>query len=143
MGGDSLSLCKHFNFHRQMPRINEDYSTANNSTRTVTPDCESVRNYLNLLPQSEQNTQDLGNADSGTVIGNNANESKISSERIGHSTTGENSPVEGHIFSQTSHVDTNTGITGISGTGHTINNYACPPEIIELIRLLIEKGGKL
>jgi hypothetical protein len=36
MGGDSLSLCKNFYFHRQMPRINENASKVNNSSRTST-----------------------------------------------------------------------------------------------------------
>jgi hypothetical protein len=125
-------------FHSTMPTKMKDYSSAKHSNAAVTPDCESVRNYLNLLPESEQNTQNLGNVDSSTVIGNNANGRKISSARIGHSTDGENSPVEGHIFSQTNHVDTNTGITGISGTGHTINVYQYPKELSELLIKLIK-----
>jgi hypothetical protein len=138
MKKDSLSSFKYFNFSF-MEKTMKDYNNAKHSNVRVTPDCESVQNN-NLLPKSEQNTQDLGNVDSSTVIGNNANDSKISSVRIGHSTDGENSPVEGHIFSQTNHVDTSTGITVISGTGHTINVYVYqyPKELSELLIKLIK-----
>jgi hypothetical protein len=37
MGGDSLSYIYYFNFHRQMPRINENRSVAKQSTNTLTP----------------------------------------------------------------------------------------------------------
>jgi hypothetical protein len=42
IGEDSLLLCINFNFSSQMPKNEKDYSTAKHSTRTVTPDCESV-----------------------------------------------------------------------------------------------------
>jgi hypothetical protein len=124
-------------FH-YMPSTVKDYSAAKNSNCHVTPDCESVKNYLNLLPKSEQNSQGLENVDSSIAISSDANGSKISSEKIGHSTTGENSYVDGEIFHQTNHVDKNTGITGISGTGHTITVNQCPDELIQLLVKLIK-----
>jgi hypothetical protein len=114
---------------------------------TGAPDCESVSNYLNLLPKSEQNSQDLENVDSSIAIASDANGSKISlgkAESVSNAITEKSGAAIGHnvngdISSQTNNVENNTGITGITGTGHTINNYACPPEIIELIKKLISK----
>ena len=41
-GGDSLSYINTLIFHSQMPKYNENQSSVNNSTATLTPDCESV-----------------------------------------------------------------------------------------------------
>jgi hypothetical protein len=144
-------------FHSTMPKYNENASKVKYSSLTSTPDCESVKNYLNLLPKSEQNSQGLENVDTSIVVGSDANGSKISSIE-GNSQSSEQNDGEGilgnnvessniqngtNLSSQTNHVDKNTGITGISGSGHTIYNYACPPEIIEFISLLAKKGGVL
>jgi hypothetical protein len=122
---------------------NEIASRAKNSSAASTPDCESVSNQLNLLPKSEQNLNHV-DGDGNVTIGGNGSESEINSQSVGE-TQGEgilgnnveSSNIQNgtNLSSQTNHVDKNTGITGISGTGHTINNYnyACPPEIIELI----------
>jgi hypothetical protein len=108
----------------------------------VTPDCESVRNYLNLLPQSEQNSQGLENVDTSIIVGANANESKISSETNEHSNKAIESEIkesnvqQGENISyqtQTNNVDKNSGITGIQGNGNTINIYQCPKELAELL----------
>jgi hypothetical protein len=136
----------------------KDYSDAKHSTVTVTPDCESVNNQLNLLPKTEQNTQDLDASETCLAIARGANESKIDlntqkignvdgSGGVGNNLSGnDNTSISGSdnlLNPQTNNVENNTGITGITGTGHTINNYACPPEIIEFIKLLVKKGGLL
>jgi hypothetical protein len=106
----------------------KDYSGAKHSNANVTPDCESVNpllstNVLNHLPQN---------------ISNGASENTESSIRQGNN----NTSVAGNdnlLNPQYNTVENNTGITGITGTGHTIYNYACPPEIIELIKKLTSK----
>ena len=42
------------------------------------------------------------------------------------------------INNQENHVEENSGITGITGTGHTITINQCPKEIIEILSKLIE-----
>jgi len=54
----------------------------------------------------------------------------------GHETNGDNCPVDGNI--QENHIENNTGITGITGTGHTITINQCPQEFIEILSKLIE-----
>jgi hypothetical protein len=130
----------------------KDYSASNNSNCHVTPDCESVKNYLNLLPKSKQNSQGLENVDTSIVVGSDPNGSKISSIK-GNSRSSEQNDGEGilgnnvessniqngeNLSSQTNHVDKNTGITGISGNGHTITINQCPDELIQLLINLIK-----
>jgi hypothetical protein len=131
-----------------MLQPNENHLSAKHSNAQMTPDCESVKNYLNLLPKSEQNSQGLENVDSSIAISSDANGSEISTEKIGNveasDVTGCNmNGSDNNVCSQHNTVSDNRGITGISGTGHTIYNYACPPEIIELISKLAKKGGLL
>jgi hypothetical protein len=38
------------------------------------------------------------------------------------------------VSNQTNHVQENHGVTGITGTGHTINIYQYPKELIELLK---------
>jgi hypothetical protein len=72
---------------------------------------------------SDENSQSIGNADSSTLIGNNANYATVQS--------GEN------ISPQTNRVQENFGVTGITGTGHTINVYQYPEELKELLMKLL------
>jgi hypothetical protein len=146
----SLSSFEYFNFSF-MERTMKNYGKVKDSNLTVTPDCESVSNQLNLLPKSEQNLNRVNGDDNVAVIGGNANENEINSQSVGE-TQGEgilgnnveSSNIQNgtNLSSQTNHADTNTG-TAIFGTGHTIYNYACPPEIIELISKLVRRGGAL
>jgi hypothetical protein len=115
---------------------------------TIPPDCESVRNFLNLLPRHEQDSQDLENVDSSIAISRDANESEIDLQKIGN--VSESDVIgcnmdgsDNNVCPQHNTVSDNYGVTGISGTGHTINNYACPPEIVELILKLAKKEGLL
>jgi hypothetical protein len=131
----SLSSFKCFSF---MQRTMENASRVNNSSLTNTPDCESVRDLLPnaglpLIAEQNNNQQDISSVEGSGIVGNNL---------YGN----ENASVSGNensLHPQTNNVEQNTGITGISGTAHTIYNYACPPEIIEFIRLLAKKGGLL
>jgi hypothetical protein len=140
MGCDSLSYL--LNFSYAMTKSNEDYSAANNSSHNVTPDCESVSNYLNLLPVSEQNSQELEKVDNSVAISSDANGSDISLEKIGNvdksDVTGCNmNGNDNNVSAQHNTVSDNRGVTGITGTGHTINIYQCPQELINLITKLI------
>ncbi|MDR1201645.1 MAG: hypothetical protein LBL58_08470 [Tannerellaceae bacterium] len=87
-----------------------------------------------------------GNADSSISISRDANESGIDLQKIGNvsgsDVTGCNMDgSNNNVCPQHNTVFDNYGITGISGSGHTINNYACPPEIVELILKLAKKEG--
>jgi hypothetical protein len=77
------------------------------STPASTPDCESVNqlSQLNLLPNAQDVTQSNEHGDN--VYGQNA---------------------------QANRVQENYGVTGISGTGHTINIYQYPKELVELLK---------
>jgi hypothetical protein len=95
--------------------------------------------YLQELPHP-------GNVDSSVSIGRDANESEIDLQKIGNvdgsdiagcNTNGR----DNNVCPQHNTAPDNYGITGISGTGHTINNYACPPEIVELILKLAKREG--
>jgi hypothetical protein len=104
-----------------MTKNEKDYDAANNSSRTVTPDCESVNpsnlvSQLNLLPRQMETEQTITDSNNCTAIGNDANGSTVSP--------------------QTNHVQENYGVTGITGTGHTINIYQYPKELINLIKTL-------
>jgi hypothetical protein len=139
-----------------MRKPNEIASSAKHSNAASTPDCESVKNYLNLLPKSEchdEYHQKDGKRNALSVNGNATTIDKI--DASGNKTNGANESefkdstvqqgndlVSNHS-NQENTVTTNNGITGIFGTGHTIYNYACPPEIIELISKLSKKGGLL
>jgi hypothetical protein len=82
-----------------------------------------------------------------------------SAQKIGHGTGGDNSPNTGGIGStdtngiegnentcvagnsnsvQENHVQTNTGITGIQGDGHTITINQCPKELIEMLEKFLK-----
>jgi hypothetical protein len=143
----SLSSFNNFSFSF-MPKKMKDYSDAKHSTVTVTPDCESVNNYLNLLPKAEQNTQDLDANETCLAIARDADESKIDlntqkidnvegSGVVGNNLTGsDNTSIAGNdnlLNPQTNNVENNTGITGITGTGHTIIINQCPPELLNLL----------
>jgi hypothetical protein len=80
-------------------------------------------------------------------------------KRIGHATDGDSSGIDGNILTQdangsvaicgdandssvhtqSNHVQDNHGITGITGTGHTINVYQYPKELEELLLKLLTK----
>jgi hypothetical protein len=77
-------------------------------------------NQLNLLPKQTENDQQLDDVESSIVIGNNANGSNIK------------------VAPQTNHVHENLGVTGITGTGHTINIYQYPKELIEILNRIKE-----
>jgi hypothetical protein len=108
-----------------MPKNKEDYSGAKHSNADVTFDYESVMDLSLSQSFIPTNKQGMGDIEASDVTGCNM------------SGSGNN------VFSQHNAVSENHGITGISGTGHTINNYACPPEIVDFIRLLAKKGGIL
>jgi hypothetical protein len=89
-------------------------STAKNSNRTSTPDCESVNfqflsQVSNLLPKLEHHDE-VHQKGEKNVVGNDNN-----------------------VLAQTNHVQENRGITGITGTGHTITVNQCPDELIQLL----------
>jgi hypothetical protein len=112
----------------------------------ATPECGSVEANLNLLPKSEQNSQGLENADNSIAINRDANESEISLERIGDvsesDVTGCNmNGSDNNVCSQHNTVTNNHGITGISGTGHTINVYQYPKEFVELFKKFMTMGA--
>jgi hypothetical protein len=155
--GDSLSYFKNYNFSF-MPNSMKDYSTAKNSTRTVTPDCESVNpsnqlnqlNQLNLLPKQVENEQGIGSVDSSDVVGNNLSGSdndvlsqtvsdSESSIAIGNDANGSDikvSPQANH------NVQENHSTTGnnFQYNGNTINIYQCPQELIDLLVKSINKN---
>lgn len=87
--------------------------------KIVTPDLESV----NPLAQLSQ----TNNSFLPTTIGRQTN-SKINCPDTQANGCNNNESCE--TSQQNNHVQENRGVTGISGTGHTINNYACPQEII-------------
>jgi hypothetical protein len=126
-----------------MQETMKDYSGAKHSNATVTPDCESVdpqflSQVLNLLPKSEQNGQEIGNIGESDVIGcNTFGDKEISSSQLEHSNIQQGNGIE-HV-GQKNTVTTNTGVTGISGTGHTITVNQCPDELIQLLIKLIKK----
>jgi hypothetical protein len=108
----------------------------------------SLSNDLTLHSQAMENVDD------SIVINKDANDSNIDLKKISnisesdvtgcntnHSTIQQGNGNE-HI-EQKNIVTTNNGITGISGGGHNIYNYACPPEIVELILKLAKKEGLL
>jgi hypothetical protein len=144
VGNREVNSLFHFNFSCTMTKEMKDYRAANNSNCHVTPDCESVNPQFlsqvsNLLPKSEQNSQDLGNVESSIAISSDANGSEISTEKIGNveasDVTGCNmNGSDNNVCSQHNTVSDNHGITGISGTGHTINIYQYPKELIELLK---------
>jgi hypothetical protein len=55
MGGDSLLSFIYFNFHRQMPRINENASMVKNSSRTRTPNSAKTVSFKKF--QIEKNAK--------------------------------------------------------------------------------------
>jgi hypothetical protein len=98
-------------------------------------------NYLNLLPKSEQNSQELECVDDSVAVGSDANGSDISLEKIGAVTesdvTGCNmNGSDNNVSAQHNTVSDNRGVTGITGTGHTINIYQYPKELTELLMKL-------
>jgi hypothetical protein len=79
-----------------------------------------VNEYLNLLNQLNLHPcqiveQEVSHVDGSSVAGNNMRGS------------------DNNVLSQTNHVQENYGVTGISGTGHTINIYQYPKELIEIL----------
>jgi hypothetical protein len=146
--GDSLSYFKNYNFSF-MPNSMKDYSTAKHSTRTVTPDCESVNpsnlfNQLNLLPKQTEIRQESGEGNASSMSGNATTQQPENNQQledvessvvVGNDANGSNIEVS----PQTNHVQENCGVTGITGTGHTINIYQCPQELINLLVKSINK----
>jgi hypothetical protein len=90
----------------------KNYSGAKHSNAYVTSDYESVT-LLNLLPQQQKS--------------------------IGHATDGDNSGIHGNIDVQETRVQDNHGITGITGTGHTINVYQYPKGLDDLLLKILMK----
>jgi hypothetical protein len=101
--------------------------------KIVMPDCKSVNlnpRPANLLafqnkPDTSENSQELNDVENSVIVGTDANNSEI------------------NATSQTNHVQENRGVTGIQGTGYTINNYACPKEIIDFVLELMRKGSAI
>jgi hypothetical protein len=61
--------------------------------------------------------------------------------RIGHSTEGDNSPIDGDIFIQSGNANTiqsatQNNVHGKNIYAQTVNVYECPKELIELIKKL-------
>jgi hypothetical protein len=141
-GGDSLSSVLNINdFHSVMPKTMKTQSDAKDSNIALTP---TERNTVNLLNLQPQNQQGIGNVEGSDVVGNNQRDSTAigrdaNNSDIGHTTTGDGSSVSGDISKQDNHVQDNHGITGITGTGHTINVYQYPKELTELLTRLVAK----
>jgi glycerol kinase len=150
MWGDSLSYFINFNFHQQMTKSNENVSKVNNSSRTSTPDCESVKQYdnlLNLLPQQAKMKQENGKDNASSVYGNATTgifEKNCESVKVGRDANNANIQIGENLSCQTNHVQENRGVTGITGTGHTINIYQYPKSLEDLLtKILTKKGGIL
>jgi hypothetical protein len=94
------------------------------------PAINGQRKQFNLLNLPPQNEQGIGAVTDSGVVGNNCN------EQIGHTTSADNSDITGDIAKQDNHVQENLGVTGITGTGHTINIYQYLKEIVELLKKL-------
>ena len=78
--------------------------------------------------QIESNNQNIGNATTSRVTGVNINGSN------NQTLSGDNS----QISNQTNTVTINNGITGITGSGHTINSYTVDLKmLIELIKGMV------
>ena len=73
-----------------------------------------IENVNNSHEDGKIKEQGIGNIDGSTVTGNNVTNN------------------------QENRVDMNSGITGITGTGHTITINQCPKEIIEILSKMIE-----
>jgi hypothetical protein len=106
----------------------------------ITPDSESVKNDFDLLTKFDRNDQIIGNIGENGIAGcNTVGDKEITSNQLNHSNVQQGNGNE--RVEQKNIVTTNNGITGISGAGHNIYNYACPPEIVELILKLAKKEG--
>jgi hypothetical protein len=100
---------------------NKNETTLAGATGKEAIDSQKLLNQLNLLPMQIENEQGIGSVDGSDVVGNNLHGN-------------ENTSVAGNGNEiQTNHVQENYGVTGITGTGHTINIYQCPKELIELL----------
>ncbi|MDR1224250.1 MAG: hypothetical protein LBL07_15425 [Tannerella sp.] len=136
-----------------MTKSNENYSGAKNSNATVTPDCESV-SPLAQLSQTNNSflPTKIGHQTAGmeshiegdirdhSVEGNSQNSEQNDGEGIlGNNVESSNIQNGTNLSSQTNNVENNHGITGISGTGHTITVNQCPDELIQLLIKLIKK----
>jgi hypothetical protein len=130
-----------------MPRTMKNYSDAKYSNITVTPDCESV-NPLAQLSQTNNSflPTKIGHQTAGaeshiegdirdhSVEGNSQDSEQNQGEGVlGNNVESSNIQNGTNLSSQTNHVDKNTGITGISGTGHTITINQFPDELIQLL----------
>jgi hypothetical protein len=116
----SLSSFSNLIFRSQMPQTTNNYSAANNSTRNVTPDCESVTQLAHLAQTNEENKQGISNVDNSDVVGNNLNGN------------------DNDISPLTSRIETSYGVViGRDVNNSTINIYQYPKELI------MTKGGVL
>jgi hypothetical protein len=120
----------------------KDYSTVNNSTRTVTPDCESV-NPLAQLSQTNNSflPTKIGHQTAGAEnhIEGDTNAGNATND-INQDSCKDNQNSFNKTFYQTNDVENNHGVTGISGTGHTIIVNQCPDELIQLLVNLLKKS---
>jgi hypothetical protein len=147
-GGIAFSFLYTLIFH-DMPKTMKNESNAKHSNITLPPDCESVNpsnlfNQLNLLPKQVENDQGIGSVDSSDVIGNNlsGSDNDVLSQTVSDSKSCiaiGNDANGSTVSTQTNHVQENCGVTGITGTGHTINIYQCPQELINLLVKSINK----
>jgi hypothetical protein len=128
-------------------RRNSRNSGAKYINAPVTPDCESV----NLLAQvAHIPTTSIGHTSTGdnSPVDGDVHENEQNAENIsdsvvvGNNINGSDTTVvhgnDDNVMPQTNHVQENFGVTGISGTGHTINIYQCPPELINLLVKLLK-----
>ncbi|MDR2806524.1 MAG: hypothetical protein LBB85_13015 [Dysgonamonadaceae bacterium] len=130
----------------------KDYSGAKYSNANVTSDRESVKQYdnlINLLPQQakikQENGKDYASSVYGTATtGLSENEQNTSNNEwtgvVGNNLNG----IDNNVSTQTNHVQENYGVTGITGTGHTINIYQYPKSLEDfLMKILAERGNAL
>jgi hypothetical protein len=82
---------------------------------------DEITDLLGLTTVKEQPGQGIGNTENSYVSDSNVQQG----ENISYHT-------------QTNNVETNTGVTGIHGTGHTINVYQYPKELTELLTKLMK-----
>jgi hypothetical protein len=105
---------------------NESGQASTGGKEVSNPNPLLLATAFNLLPQNQsnganentesnmqQNTQNLEDVGGSIVVGNDANNA--------------------NIRHQVNHVQENRGVTGITGTGHTINIYQYPKELTELL----------
>jgi hypothetical protein len=107
-----------------------------NKNQPVTPGGKSV-NPLAQLSQTNNSflPTNLGHQTAGAEshIEGDTNAGNATND-INQDSCKDNQNSFNKTFYQTNDVENNHGVTGISGTGHTINVYQYPKELIELLK---------